>query len=92
MNNLSVISDMKIKDLNGEENSQIYALCAAGTRSTIRVLRHGLEVNAIGESPLHGTPNVKKQIQKREKKCILDYIRTTRNKVPINVIIRKKPN
>ena len=58
INNLSVISDLKVKDLTKEGTPQIYALCAAGTRSSIRILRHGLGVTTIGDSTLHGTPNV----------------------------------
>lgn len=38
INNLSCITDMKVEDLTGEGNPQIYTLCAAGSRSSLRVL------------------------------------------------------
>lgn len=93
LENLSVISDIKIEDLTGtvsffvclfvdkikshflikmkyrkihnqnkhllflgEGNPQIYALCAAGERSTLRRLKHGLAVNELAVSPLPGKP------------------------------------
>jgi splicing factor 3B subunit 3 len=49
---LSVISDMLIEDLVGEGNPQIYCLCAAGSRSTLRVLRHGLSITEVANAPL----------------------------------------
>lgn len=50
--NLSVISDVLVDDLIGEGNPQIYALCAAGHRSSLSVLKHGLSVTEIGNSQL----------------------------------------
>lgn len=47
---------MKIDDLTGEGNSQIYALCAAGTRSSLRILRHGLSIVLMAQSPLPNKP------------------------------------
>ena len=59
--NLSCITDMKIQDLTNEGknskkinffqgNSQIYALCAAGSRSSLRILKHGLKINQMALS------------------------------------------
>jgi splicing factor 3B subunit 3 len=56
MENLTCITDTKIEDLTGEGNPQIYTLCAAGTRSSLRILRHGLGVTEIASSPLPATP------------------------------------
>lgn len=56
LENLSVISDTKIEDLTGEGNPQIYTLCSAGDRSSLRVLRHGLAVSELAISPLPGKP------------------------------------
>ena len=56
LENLSAISDMKIEDLTGEGNPQIYTLCSAGDRSSLRVLRHGLAVSELAVSPLPGKP------------------------------------
>lgn len=47
---LSCIADMKIVDAMDEGNPQIYTLCAAGDRSSLRVLRHGLPVSEIADS------------------------------------------
>jgi splicing factor 3B subunit 3 len=51
---LSCIADMKIVDAMEEGNPQIYTLCAAGDRSSLRVLRHGLPVSEIAVSQLPG--------------------------------------
>jgi hypothetical protein len=58
IDNMAVITDIKVADLTNEGNSQIYTLCAANHRSTIRVLRHGLAVSEMAVSDLPATPNV----------------------------------
>ena len=58
LQSLCCITDMKISDLKGEGNPQIYSLCAAGPRSSLRVLRHGLSVTELGTSDLPGKPLV----------------------------------
>ena len=55
--NLSVVTDMLVGDLVGEQNPQIYLLSAAGRRSSLRVLKHGLSITEIANSPLPRTPN-----------------------------------
>ena len=42
--NYSCITQLHVADLINEGNPQIYTLCAAGSRSTLRILRHGLGV------------------------------------------------
>ena len=38
---------LQIADLANEDTPQLYTLCGRGPRSTLRVLRHGLEVCSI---------------------------------------------
>ncbi|CAK5067360.1 unnamed protein product [Meloidogyne enterolobii] len=45
-----------IGDLANEDAPQIYALCGRGPRSTMRVLRNGLEVAEMAVSELPGNP------------------------------------
>ena len=44
LESLSPILPAQIADLANEDTPQIYAACGRGPRSTLRVLRHGLEV------------------------------------------------
>ena len=44
LESLSPITCTQIADLANEDTPQIYAACGRGPRSTMRVLRHGLEV------------------------------------------------
>jgi splicing factor 3B subunit 3 len=43
--------------MTGEDAAQVYALCGRGPRSTLRVLRNGLEVSEMAVSELPGNPN-----------------------------------
>jgi splicing factor 3B subunit 3 len=54
---LSPLIDSLVLNLGEEENPQIYTLCGKGARSTLRILRHGLEVNEIAVSELPGNPS-----------------------------------
>jgi splicing factor 3B subunit 3 len=54
---LSPLIDSLVINLGEEENPQIYTLCGKGARSTLRMLRHGLEVNEIAVSELPGNPS-----------------------------------
>lgn len=53
--NLACITDLKVGDLLKENYPQIYVLCAAGSRSTLRILRHGLSVTTIAETQLNAS-------------------------------------
>ena len=53
---LSSINDMIVEDLVNEGAPQIYMTCGRGSRSSLRVLRHGLQVNEMASSPLPGKP------------------------------------
>lgn len=56
LQNLASINDMKIDDLVGEGNPQMYMACGRGAYSTLRILRHGLTVIEIGTSQIPGKP------------------------------------
>jgi len=43
--------------LASEDTPQLYLACGRGSRSTLRVLRHGLEVSELAISELPGSPN-----------------------------------
>ncbi|KAK3816054.1 MAG: splicing factor 3B subunit 3 [Benniella sp.] len=45
-----------VLNLMDEDTPQIYALCGRGSRSTMRILRHGLEVTEMAVSPLPANP------------------------------------
>ena len=47
LESLSPILHTQIADLANEDTPQIYAACGRGPRSSLRVLRHGLEVGNI---------------------------------------------
>jgi splicing factor 3B subunit 3 len=57
INSLNPILDCKITDLAGEDTPQIYAICGTGARSSLKTLKHGLEVSEIVESELPSVPS-----------------------------------
>lgn len=54
-----------VADLVNEDTPQVYLLCGRGPRSSIRVLRHGLEVSEMAVSELPGNPNAVWTVKKR---------------------------
>lgn len=52
-------------DLANEDTPQLYLLCGRGPRSSLRVLRHGLEVSEMAVSELPGNPNAVWTVKKR---------------------------
>lgn len=46
-----------VADLAGEDTPQVYLACGRGPRSSLRALRHGLEVAEMAVSELPGSPN-----------------------------------
>lgn len=48
-----------------EDTPQVYAACGRGPRSSMRVLRHGLEVSEMAVSELPGNPNAVWTVKKR---------------------------
>ena len=80
--NLSVITDMVVDDLVGEQNPQIYCLSAAGHRSSLRVLKHGLSITEVANSPLPKMPTCvwtlkEKNSDKFDKFIILSFPKNT---------------
>eukprot|EP00048_Salpingoeca_helianthica_P016590 m.233134 g.233134 ORF g.233134 m.233134 type:complete len:1196 (+) comp18997_c0_seq1:31-3618(+) len=57
LSSFSPILDCKIADLFSEETPQFYIAVGRGPRSSLRTLRHGLEVTRMALSDLPGTPN-----------------------------------
>ncbi|XP_055331342.1 splicing factor 3B subunit 3-like [Paramacrobiotus metropolitanus] len=57
LQSLSPILHSRILDLANEDTPQLYTLCGTGARSTLRVLRHGLEITEMAVSELPGNPN-----------------------------------
>ncbi|XP_031565334.1 splicing factor 3B subunit 3-like [Actinia tenebrosa] len=54
---LAPIMSCQIADLANEDTPQLFTLCGRGPRSSLRVLRHGLEVSEMAVSELPGNPN-----------------------------------
>ncbi|KAJ2455577.1 pre-mRNA-splicing factor rse1 [Coemansia sp. RSA 2336] len=54
---LSVMLRSTVANLAEEETPQIYALCGRGARSSLKIIRHGLEVSELAVSELPGTPS-----------------------------------
>lgn len=54
---LDPIIDAKVLNLFNTDTPQIFAACGRGARSTLRTLRHGLEVEETVSSDLPGIPN-----------------------------------
>ncbi|KAJ3092115.1 Splicing factor 3B subunit 3, partial [Quaeritorhiza haematococci] len=54
---LSPLVDAKVLNLTDDDTPQVYALCGRGSRSSLRVLRHGLEVAEMAVSELPGNPS-----------------------------------
>ncbi|MCJ1340592.1 pre-mRNA-splicing factor rse1, partial [Bachmanniomyces sp. S44760] len=49
--------DCKVANLTDEDAPQIYSICGTGARSSLRTLKHGLEVNDIVDSELPSVPS-----------------------------------
>lgn len=57
-----------------EDTPQLYMTCGRGPRSTLRVLRHGLEVSEMAVSELPGNPNAVWTVKRRiDGKSIFIY-------------------
>lgn len=59
------IAGSHVADLANEDTPQVYLACGRGPRSSIRVLRHGLEVSEMAVSELPGNPNAVWTVKKR---------------------------
>ncbi|CAF2309153.1 unnamed protein product [Rotaria sp. Silwood2] len=65
MDSLSPITACHIADLANEDTPQIYVTCGRGPRSTLRILRHGLEVTEMAVSELPGNPDAVWTVKRR---------------------------
>lgn len=48
---------LQVADMVKEETKQFLTLCGRGPRSSLRLLKHGLAVAEMADSPLPGNPN-----------------------------------
>ena len=63
-----------------EDTPQVYAACGRGPRSSLRVLRHGLEVTEMAVSELPGNPNAVWTVKKRaDGKRFFQFIKFLRH-------------
>ncbi|KAI9136953.1 CPSF A subunit region-domain-containing protein [Paraphysoderma sedebokerense] len=53
---LAALVDAKVLNITEDETPQIYALCGRSSRSSFRILRHGLEITEMAVSELPGNP------------------------------------
>ncbi|XP_067136925.1 splicing factor 3B subunit 3 [Centruroides vittatus] len=65
LESLSPIMTCHIADLANEDTPQLYTVCGRGPRSSLRVLRHGLEVSEMAVSELPGNPNAVWTVKKK---------------------------
>ncbi|CAF0767120.1 unnamed protein product [Didymodactylos carnosus] len=65
MDSLSPIMACHIADLANEDTPQLYVACGRGPRSSLRILRHGLEVTEMAVSELPGNPNAVWTVKRR---------------------------
>ncbi|KAK2194825.1 bifunctional Cleavage-polyadenylation specificity factor, partial [Babesia duncani] len=56
LSSLAPITDMKVLDVQGLGQPQIFLACGRGDRSTLRVLSHGLAVEELADNELPGRP------------------------------------
>lgn len=74
MESLSPILACQIADLANEDTPQLYVACGRGPRSSLRVLRHGLEVTEMAVSELPGNPNAVWTVKKNASEEFDSYI------------------
>jgi len=54
---LAPCTGFQVAEMFGEDRKQFYVACGRGSRSTLRILRHGLEVTQMADSELPGNPS-----------------------------------
>eukprot|EP00741_Cyanophora_paradoxa_P006525 tig00001024_g6316.t1 len=74
VDSMSPIVDFKVADLYGEDSKQMYAACGRGARSSLRVLRHGLQVTEMAVSELPGNPNAVWSVRRTRQDAHDKYI------------------
>ncbi len=71
---MSPIVTCQIAELTNDDTPQIYAACGRGTRSSFRILKHGLEVSEMAVSELPGSPNAVWTVKKSSEDDYDSYI------------------
>lgn len=74
IDSLAPLIHSAVADLANEDAPQIYAACGRGPRSSLRVLRHGLEVTEMAVSELPGNPNAVWTVRKTSHDSFDAYI------------------
>ena len=74
MESVCPVLDMKVVDLVNEGSPQIYAACGQGSRSSLRILRHGLSISEAAETELPGVPNAIWAVKRTASQPYHDYI------------------
>ena len=74
VDSLSPIVDMKVGNICREETLQILTACGAGSRSSLRILRLGLTVTVMAQSPLPGNPTAVWTVKKNVNDIADAYI------------------
>jgi len=74
LDSLAPIMDCHIADLANEDSVQLYSACGGGPRSSLRVLRHGLEVAEMAVSELPGNPTAVWTVKRRAEETYDAYI------------------
>ncbi|VDK56295.1 unnamed protein product [Anisakis simplex] len=79
---LSPLINCHIEDLANEDAPQLYTLCGRSSRSSLKVLRNGLEVTEMAVSELPGNPNavwtVKRNIDdKYDSHIVVSFVNAT---------------
>ena len=71
---LCPVLDAQCHELLGEETPQLYALCGAGSRSSLKILKRGVSLTEMAVSPLPGNPNAIFTVRKNAADAFDDYI------------------
>ena len=72
--NLAPITGCKVADLANDDSPQLYTACGRGPRSSIRTLKHGLEVTQWAETKLPGNPTAVWTVKQHVKQEYDAYI------------------
>ena len=57
VDSLCPMTDLMVGNFANEDTKQIYTLCGKGARSSLRILRHGLEITELAVTELPGNPS-----------------------------------
>lgn len=66
LESLSPIMHAQLAELSTDDSPQLVVACGRGPRSSLKVLRHGLEVSEMAVSELPGNPNAVWTVKKRD--------------------------